>query len=343
MAKTKKYGAAMIDLKQLFSFENPNQERYASLHAGSYTPFLETSYGNTQWSLMRLFRIYRKLKQGETEAYKVLEDFVSENHSSQFPTYQRWSSTPRKLACPALTTMLGEQFCYLEDQELTRQRKDIALFSGAAARISDDLTDSRLVEPAEVYLLDAKQRDNVTEEQSLFYLFNERLEELVSPFDFKNRFRNLIKKYNEAQQRGRDLQNPLSTQEVVTIKDQTGGYPFLLLHALMFPHQEDPSLNFSPNYNPNNGTVKTKSEALFNLGALVSRLDDIYDEKLDRKTGHKSLATEGVTSWKTIEKEIVYVDGGLRQFYPDDRVEKTMDDYKAQISRLAVLVNNWLL
>ncbi|MDP3728484.1 MAG: class I SAM-dependent methyltransferase [bacterium] len=42
----------MIDLKQFFSFQNPNQGRYASLHAESYAPYLETSYGNTQWGFL---------------------------------------------------------------------------------------------------------------------------------------------------------------------------------------------------------------------------------------------------------------------------------------------------
>ncbi len=42
----------MINPKQLFSFENPNKDRYNTLHTGSYAPNLETPYGNAQWGFL---------------------------------------------------------------------------------------------------------------------------------------------------------------------------------------------------------------------------------------------------------------------------------------------------
>ena len=126
--------------------------------------------------------------------------------------------------------MLSKQFCCLEGKKFTKPKKEIAIFSGVAARISDDLIDASKVKSDEFYLLGSNSNYKQTEpEKKLFYIFNSELEKLVSRFKFKHKFKNLIKRYNLAQKKGLLLKKRISTKKLISIKNETGGFPFLLL------------------------------------------------------------------------------------------------------------------
>jgi len=154
----------------------------------------------------------------------------------------------------------------------------------------------------------------------------------------------LINKYNEAQRQGRKLNEELSNLELTTIKNNTGGYPAILFYKIIFPCSEDFSNDFIPYYAPKEEIMpKTKTHAIFNFGAMLSRLDDLSDLKLDKNSGTKSLATQGLVTWNSLNQDLKYVGGGLKAFFPEKEVDSAMQIYSPGTMRILHFIERLLM
>lgn len=266
------------------------------------------------------------MRRMKPEAVSVLDDVLSDS-PEVLPFYEDWKKTYR-LNTVVCSAYLSKQFCRLEGNSFDEELGKRVYIASAAACVSDDLTDkSNQTDLAEVYLLDKRNHkdkpDNV--EQQFFYALHSRFLHLI-PSNFEVRFKNLIERYNQYQEMGRNLTTSIRPEEIVRIKNGTGGFPFLLLYAITFPETNDLPVDFEPVYS-HQFLPDTKQKAIFNYGAMVSRLDDLDDLEYDSRENRKSLATEGLTNWREIRGDVECVRRGLERFYPRGRVDEAIGIY----------------
>ncbi len=258
--------------------------------------------------------------------------------------YKSWRKTYR-LNTIACCTFVANQLCKLEGKAFDNEKRQRVYFGAAAACISDDLIDkSHNFNSREVYFLDSHtySMEKTSSLQKLFYVFHSKLERLL-PQNFESRFKELISRYNEAQKHGRKLNKEIDDLELITIKDNTGGYPAALFYKIIFPDSGDFPEDFSPDYSPRKGRLpKTKMHAIFNFGAMFSRLDDLSDLKPDKENKVKSLATQGLVTWNSLEQDVKYVKDGLKIFFPEKKVESVMEIYSPSAMKTLHLIERLL-
>lgn len=292
--------------------------------------------------LKNVHRIISEIKRIRFEADGILLEHIRRNNPKVSQYYEQWRKTYR-LNTTAATAFISEQFCKLENAKFDVERRKRIYFAAATACLSDDLVDKAAINPRKVYFLDTRYHsaNRLSEEQKLFHTFHSGLEKLL-PEDFKLKFGGLIKRYNQAQERGQQLNGKLTDETLRKIKDGTGGYPSLLLHRITFPEREDPTLNgFAPAYTPKGREIpKTEEEAIFNYGAMLSRIDDLSDLKWDKIEGRKSLATENYVTWNSLKQDVDYVKNGLNRFYSEEIVSEVMDFYDPRTIRMVNFIGN---
>jgi len=231
----------------------------------------------------------------------------------------------RRLVDPAI--FINRAICDLEGHVYGEQELKILALAGSAAAVSDDLIDSKSDIPYEkLRLLGNYEGIEESGNLGLFYAFNQGLLEAL-PVNFRKKFKEMIREYNKAQEDSARFFNPLITREEITdIKDRAGGYSILLLHAIIFPNESITVSN--PDYKR---YPKTKQEALYNHGAWLSRIDDLWDIEKDRARGMKQLATEGIITWESLSDETQRMREGLEAHFPKDRVRMVMKRYYAPL------------
>lgn len=272
------------------------------------------------------------------KADERLRGYIETTNPALIKAFDEWASVKRNINCPAFVSLLGERFCELEKKVFDLNKRDVTFFAGAAGRISDDLIDDEEISAEEVYFLGDNKRESGNEKQLLFYRFNNKLISLL-PKDFRERFSNIIRLFNDAQRDGSYLNEESSFQRIKDIKDRIGGYPLLLLYSLM-NCEEDLSLDFSPNYNSQNWNLpETKGEAIFNLGVFMSRADDVYDKDFDKKQGIKSIATESYFGWEDVRRDIKYIETGLEKFYSKEIIKEIVKDCKIITGRMVLILD----
>jgi len=279
-------------------------------------------------SLAKLSESIKKIQTYKRESEKILASARDDNKQLTQDN-KKWRETYR-LNTVAVSSFVASQLCRLENLDFNVERRKIAYFGAAAACISDDIIDKNPeIDPRAFRFLDGSYNSNESNSGNtrLFYLFHSEMERLL-PQSFATNFKNLIAKYNQFQELAGDLRKDISQNEVLNIKNGTGGYPILLLHRMMHPSDSDIQLGFSPDYDlEKNILPKTKEQAIFNYGALVSRVDDLDDLKWDLRDSRKSLATEGLVSWRSLKNDVDYVSEGLKKFYSESDVNNVMDFY----------------
>ncbi len=227
----------------------------------------------------------------------------------------------RRLMDPAI--FISKAMCDLEGYIYGERELKISVLAGSTAAVSDDLIDSQLDIPhTKLRLL--KDYRGIVEDGSLglFYIFNRALLGAL-PTYFRERFKETIRGYNKAQEDSTRLFDPTITRdEIINIKDRAGGYSILLLHAMIFPH-ESVIVN-NPNYQRN---PLTKQEALYNYGAWLSRVDDLWDATKDSSRGMKQLATEGIATWESLPAETQRMKEGLETHFSRTRVKSMIEEH----------------
>lgn len=293
--------------------------------------------------MISLCKAIKDMKRMKTEAAVALGDAVKD-HPELSAEYEKWIGTYR-LNTTAASAYVAGQFCNLEGMRFNEERRKRAYLGSATACISDDLIDkTSTIKPGEVYLFDGRGQSINKDEYpalGLFYAFHSGLEGLL-PGNFKSRFRGLITKYNLSQEQGRKLNGNVNNIEIVKIKNEIGGYSFLLLHRIIFPEENDLGNGFTPFYLPKTTLPATKDNAIFNFGAMFCRLDDLDDLEKDKGENRRSLATEGLVTWKSLKQDIMYVKNGFRIFYPRDRVDLFMSIYSPWSMHLVSNIGNLL-
>ncbi|MCK5063035.1 MAG: hypothetical protein KAR23_03840 [Candidatus Aenigmarchaeota archaeon] len=292
---------------------------------------------------IKLVKALKDIRQLKKEADVVLEDIIVERYPELESAYDRWSDTYR-MNTTAVCAYMAYHFCRLEGVDFDSDRKKKAYVSTAAAVISDDLIDYKIVKDAsEAYML---QSSGITDKnthylKALFNAFNSYLEEIL-PDSFCTEFKELIEQYNLAQEKSLMLDEDISKDDIILIKNGTGGYPSLLLYSIMFPENEDHVKDIDPSYPVNSKLPSKKSQAIFNYGVMVSHLDDIMDLNYDKIMGKKSLATEGIISWDSLNSDIRYVGSGLEKFYPKKNVKDVMNLFSPTSIRTVLFMLNML-
>ena len=276
--------------------------------------------------LISLYKELKDMKNLKSEADIMLRDSIA-NYPELAQEYQKWRKTHR-MNTTLCSAFIAGQFCKLEEREFDEEKRKKAYLGSAAASISDDLIDKTTsMDIKEVYFLDTTNHQTAKREdqQGLFYAFHSGLESLL-PDDFKSNSKELIGLYNQAQKRGRKLNWHPNHEEVVGIKNGTGGYPILLFYNIIVSENEYSSRDLIPLYAPQEMKMpETKAGAIFNYGAMMSRADDLADLELDEAEGRKSLATEGLVTWKSLEQDIKYVKDGLKKFYHEKVVDLALN------------------
>lgn len=284
--------------------------------------------------LVSLCKSVISVKRLKFEAEHVLDNEIADMCGFN-PEYENWKKTYR-LNTVAISGFLADQLCKLEGEKFDYEKRKIAYFGASAACISDDLIDKGIKDFKSFRLFSKKQSGN-----ELFDMFNSNLMKLL-PEGFAEKFRNIIGFYNYSQEQTSNLLKDIESSEVLKIKNNTGGFPLILLDRMMFPEKEDLPNDFHPNYDSIKKTLPlSKDEAIFNYGAMISRIDDLNDLEWDFAEGRKSLATEGLVTWKSLKEEFNYVRGGLRDFYPKKNVDNVMDIYSPLIIHLSSDIVNF--
>lgn len=242
----------------------------------------------------------------------ILRGFVPEK---LLPVFENWL-TQRRLMDPAI--FINRAMCDLEGRIFGDHELKVSVLAGSAAAIADDVLDSKQgTDYSNLFLFGDHKETGERRELNLFYALNQGLMSVL-PVDFRSRFGRAIMEYNRAQQDSINLFNSEITLEGITdIKDRAGGYSILLLHAMVFPDETVGVTN--PNYQKR---PTTKQEALYDYGAWLSRVDDLWDIRSDSSKRMRQLATEGIVSWDSLPMETERMKAGLNNYYLSRRVQE---------------------
>lgn len=285
--------------------------------------------------MVSLFRLRRETSRSAEEAMRVLECYIRNNHPDLEKEYMLWFTQRRNINVAGFTRLINKSLCDLEGGVFDEHKKQVSFFAGAAARVADDLIDTRTVAPEEVYLLNSNENNGKdTPSLRLFHALDNGLESLL-PQNFRSDFKNVIKEFNQAQGDSvRLLDEDVSLEDLVSIRDRVGGYSVLLLYGFVFPEEGDLSEGLAGSYDPNGSLPETKAEALYNFGAWLSRTDDLWDMPYDKRIGMKQLATEGCVTWSSLKQETKYTLEGLGLYYPEEKVRRFRETYRPATSRV---------
>lgn len=270
------------------------------------------------------------------EAMLDLGGYVQREFPHLIEEYNGWFTQRRNINAAVLTKAINEVVFDLEGKIFDEHKKQISFFAAASARIADDVLDEGLAKPEETYFLSTNPiKRNSASALLLLDALENRLRILL-PKDFCQRFNETIRRYNQAQIESLELANPaLSKGRLVDLKDRTGGYSALLLYSFMFPELDDSASIIAGCYNPLGNLPQTKMDAIYNWGSWLSRIDDLWDVKGDRQRGLKNLASDGLVNWRSFKQDERYVFGGLKLYYPTEKVDKVQERFQ--------LMTNWIL
>ena len=266
-------------------------------------------------AMRKTAKIY--LKRSESIIREVVPSILSKELETWLPK--------RRLMDPAI--FISKAICNLEGHIYGERELRISVLAGSAAAVSDDLIDSKSNIPCNrLRLLEDYGRNVESGSLGLFRAFNQGLLGTL-PTDFREQFKETIRQYNKAQEDSAILFYPLITRdEVMDIKDRAGGYSILLLHAMMFPNEGVMVTN--PNYQRN---PITKQESLYNYGAWLSRVDDLWDATKDGSRGMKQLATERIVTWESLPTETQRMKKGLEAHFSRARVKDMIEEHYAPL------------
>lgn len=295
--------------------------------------------------IINLVKWYREIPRSAQEAADILDSYIKKTNPNLLDECNRFFSESKNINVTVLAQTIGEAVCNLENEPFDENKRQISIFAGATARVSDNLLDNRVLSPEKVFLLNLRSRENTKDSipnQKLFYALDDRLTELL-PSNFILDFRQVIELYNQAQADSVKLFEQIDREDIISIKDRAGGYSALLSYSFLFPKFGDPTLNLIGCYEPHNRVFpKTKAEALYNFGAWLSRIDDLCDEPYDKKICMKQLATEGCVTWDSLRQETDYTFGGLKYFYLKEKVERFREVFKPFDSRILTSLLRYL-
>ncbi len=231
----------------------------------------------------------------------------------------------RRLIDPAI--FINRAICDLEDHVYGELELRISVLAGSTAAVSDDIIDSQSNIPYEKLRLLGDYKENLESGNlGLFYAFNQSLVRVL-PFDFRERFKEIINQYNMAQEDSSKLFDPsITKEEIIDVKDRAGGYSILLLHAMMFP--DEPVMMYNPKYLRH---PTSKQETFYIFGAWLSRVDDLWDIRKDKLNGMKQLATERIVTWKSLSSETQRMKECLEAFFPRKRVEGMIEEHYSSL------------
>lgn len=256
--------------------------------------------------------------------YEISEELLINYIRHSFPLLiepvKSWLRNRRRID-PAV--FIACTLCEFEGTPFDSVRRATAILAGAAAGMADDLIDERRAAAQDVRLLTSySQANRPGHELALFDAFNAGLRAKLSR-EFCDRNGALIHEYNRAQiDTGMLLDAAVDRVVVINTKDRVGGYSTLLLHAMMFPDESIACDHVEEEYRPEH--VPTKTQALYNFGAWLSRVDDLWDEENDRDRGIKQLATEGIVTWDDLPALTARTFAGLQKYYSPHRVETVL-------------------
>lgn len=225
----------------------------------------------------------------------------------------------RRFIDPAI--FISRALFTLEGRLFGEEELGIAAIAGAAAAISDDLVDNKTEIPYE--RIELLQRHDTRKEDllGLFDTFNHTLLDNL-PATFQDKYKRIIFKYNEAQRDSAKLfEKSITIKEIKDIKNRAGGYSILLLHAMMFAR------DFEKGGMPYSETQRRKFLTLYSFGALLSKIDDLWDEDKDRKRGIKQLATEGIITWQKLNEETERIKVRLKKHFQAERVDDMFEQH----------------
>ncbi len=286
-------------------------------------------------TIVRLLQLKKELQLYGRDARKVLEDYFQDNCPELHNHSRLWLQNRNNVVTTAGTGLLHKVICDVEGVPFHKHRRRVSYFMGASLRICDDLVEEGNVEPQELYFFQNTTCDTQDLRMTLFHSLNSELLELL-PNTFTHDFEGLIKKLNTAQEEGKRFSGDLDPKELIDIKNRLGGYFILLFYGMMFSDRK--MKDVYEVYNLTEKLPSTREQAWFNFGAWFSRVDDLLDEKSDREHGIKQLATEGLTSWKSLRHEAEYVFNGLATQYPCYQVERVKQKLQPFTSRLIKLL-----
>ncbi|MFA6072959.1 MAG: hypothetical protein WC758_02520 [Candidatus Woesearchaeota archaeon] len=282
------------------------------------------------------FKLLYAQKKVVKDATRVLNDYVHVNHSNLEVECEKWLAQKRNRGAMVLTKTITETICDLENIDFNSKEKELSYFIAAAARMADDVTDDEMFSSIKINVLTNYDKQMTKfPELNLFYAINQKLITDLSS-TFINEHKVIINKYNEAQRDGSKLFNSNSKEEVKDIRERQGGYSALILYFLTARNQKDILEEFKGVYAPLEALPKSKLQALYNCGAWLIRLDDLWDIEEDKREGRKQLASEGLTNWKQFREESEYVFKGLKQFYSSQKIDKMEAQFELVTNPLVV-------
>jgi hypothetical protein len=247
----------------------------------------------------------------------------------------RWNSSTKVRYCIGIVDLYADRVCRLEQDYTVEMQKRI-MFTTAVGKILDDLMDEGRLEAKDVGLFSNKKPtpDTIRVDKFEFlYTLNDILDSML-PEDFKDRFSHSIDGFNQAQALSAGLSNSsIDIEEIKRIRDAVGGYTAIVVYCLLFPKRKDPSKNISLSYDPCYMQADaTLENAIFNIGALAARLDDMYDIYSD-KGRTRTLGTEGILTWEQIQRDSDMIFTGLKKLYPERKVTAIQELYDAAMNK----------
>ncbi len=277
-----------------------------------------------------LLRIRSKARESSFLSERILREFIVK-YPDLSDEFNSWLHE-RRMIDPAI--FLAGSLCDLEGAVFEDNIFSVSVFAGASGTIADDIIEENAFEDTtQVELLIDQSHRYIpnSNKMELFYAFDTGLNHLL-PDGFARYNNEIISRYNKAQIDSRKLFSSSVTKEnVIDIRNRVGGYTLILLHGLLFPDRISSIKDVNEEYRPSDLLLSSKSQALYNFGAWTNRVDDLWDEKKDRKIGMKQLATEGCISWDTLPTETRYVSAGLSLYYPKGNVDKIFKEYFAPL------------
>lgn len=272
---------------------------------------------------LKLLKIQEEAQEYFEESKRLFRIYINNEYSHLKQENEEWLKNRRKID-PAL--FINKFLCSIEGVLLKGRNLEVTLYAGAAAAISDDLLDKNGTLSPDRLSLFTQQKKTLSKRESLFNAFNSKLIKLLPPY-FPTKFDYIIQKYNQVQIDTIKLFNPeIDKEDIVNIKDRAGGYSILLLHNILFPERRQRYQELNEKYSPYS-VPNSVTQALYNFGSWLSRVDDLWDRVKDSEQGMKQLATEDCITWDRIQPETKEVFENLTRFYLPSRVNNIHQEY----------------
>jgi hypothetical protein len=282
---------------------------------------------------IQLYKTVRRFKKSERESREMLHSFASEETPELESQYIEWSNNNSVIGSVAAVPVLGKEFCKLEDRNYDKQEKIKMTLLGAVSRLINDLCGGKIVGPRESSLYFQEGKVDLTGDWRKKFGYELGLElERNLPLEFRETHASLVDALNKVMIENESLTSKeTSKEDIVRIRNLKGGLYNLAIYSTLFPEFGDPLSRLST-YVPNRKDLpETKEQALFNLGAFFTKLDDFFDAKQDSVWGIRQQFTEGVLTVKDLDEELQFANRGLRKHYGKrvvslEEITKTMLD-----------------